>query len=337
MNRIAAALVATLLGVAPALAGEPAYRITGSLAIGAPDKWDFLFYDNGRVYIAHGTEITVVDVKANAVVGRVTGIDTSHGVLTALGRGYADSSNAKTVTVFDLETLNPVATLAVGEDSDAMTFDAATKRVFVMDADGAAFTAIDAVATRTLATVPLGGKPEMAASDGAGKVYINLASTGELVRVDAATLKIEKRWKLADCTSPHGLSIDASTRRLFVSCENQKMQVVSADDGHVVATVPIGKGTDADAFDPVRKRAFSSNADGTLSVIAENGADSFSELVPVPTAPGARTMTLDPATGRIFVVAGDVAGSEASKEPGRAPRNRWVPGSLKLIWLDPVP
>lgn len=335
MNRKFVAAAIILSALAPAAAAAPSYTITKEVPIGAPDKFDFLHFDPSmkRVYISHGTEVTVVDGQSGALVGRIPGLDTSHGIVTVpeLGKGFADSGNTKTVIVFDLKTLKPLATVAAGEDADAILYDPKTRRVFVMDADGAAFTAIDAVASKTLSTVPLGGKPESAVSDGAGQVFINLASTNELLRVNAATLTVEQRWALPDCTSPHGLSMDTKTRRLFVSCKNDVLKVVSADDGHVVASFPIGHGTDADAFDPEHRLAFSSNGDGTLTVIAEQDADTFKLLGNVPTRQGARTMAVDPASGRVYLVAGDYP---APKGP---PIGRPVmqPGSLKLLFLDP--
>jgi DNA-binding beta-propeller fold protein YncE len=343
--RSAALLLPAILLLAPvqALSAEdatPPYKLVRQIPLGAPDKWDFVHFDPqaNRVWISHGTEVTAVDPVAGAVVGHLTGLDTSHGIVIvpALGRGYADSSNTRTVTVFDAETLGTIATLPVGEDSDAIAYDPATKRIFVMDADGSAFTAIDAVEPKTLSNVPLGGKPESAVGDGAGKIYANIASTGELVRIDAGSLKVETRWPLAGCTSPHGLAMDTQSRRLFVSCANQVLKVVAADDGRVVASFPIGRGTDAAAFDPVRKRAFSANADGTLSVIAEKGPDSYEALPSVTTPPGARTLAVDPKTGRLFVAAGDVSRIEPPSVPGHNPHIVYVPGSLKLFILEPT-
>lgn len=335
--RIALALPLAACLLAPQVAAaEPSYKIVKEVPLGAPDRWDFLTFDaaTNRVYIAHATEITVVDATSGDVVGRIPGFDTSHGlaIVPSLGRGYADSGNTKSVIVFDLKTLKPITTLTAGEDADAMTYDAATGRIFVMDADGAEFTAIDAAENKTLATLPLGGKPESAVADGAGTVYANIASTQELVKIDAKTLQVGARWKLAQCESPHGLSMDTQTRRLFVSCKNDTMQVVSADDGHVVASFPIGHGTDADAFDPVHKLAFSSNGDGTLSVVQEDGADKFTALGNVATRKSGRTMTLDPASGRVFIVAADI--DPKTTNPNGRPA--LVPGSAKLLFLDPA-
>ncbi|MBU6299906.1 MAG: YncE family protein, partial [Alphaproteobacteria bacterium] len=231
--------------------------------------------------------------------------------------------------------LKPLATVPAGEDADAVAYDPLTKRVFVMDADGAAVTAVDAVRNKTLSTTPLKAKPESAVADGAGNLFINGASTREVLRMDTRTLAITARWPVPDCESPHGLAIDTETHRLFVSCRNAKLLVIAGDNGRVVAALPIGKGTDSAAFDPKRKYVFSSNGDGTLSVIAERNADTFVSLGNVPTAPGARTMAVDPATGRVFLVAAGVAKVEPPKAAGRAPHFVFTPGSVKLLILDP--
>jgi DNA-binding beta-propeller fold protein YncE len=313
----------------------PTYKIVKEIALGAPDKWDFLYFDTSsrRIFVSHATQVDVVDADTGAIIGRISGFNTSHGIVTvpALGRGYADSGNTKSVIIFDLKTLKPVATVEAGEDADAMTLDARTGRVFVMDADGAAVTAIDAKEGRTISTVPLAGKPESAVSDGKGVVYINIASTNEVVKLDATTLKIQARWPVSPCESPHGLAMDRETHRLFLSCKNDKLVVVSSDDGKVAAAVPIGHGTDAADFDAKRSLVFSANGDGTLSVIAERTADMFEKLADIPTRPGARTMALDSKTGRVFLLAADAA---LATPPGTG-RPSFVPGSLKLIWLEP--
>jgi DNA-binding beta-propeller fold protein YncE len=333
-------LLPAVLFFLPASAADapPPYKLVRQVPLGTPDKWDFIHYDPeaNRVWVAHGTEVTMVDPDAGTIVGHLTDLDTSHGIVVALGRGFADSSNTKTVRVFTSDTLGGLATLPVGEDPDAMAYDPTTQRVFVMDADGQAFTAIDANEPKALSTVPLGGKPESAVGDGAGKIYANIASTGELVRIGAASLKVETRWPLPGCTSPHGLAMDTKSRRLFVSCANQVLKIVTADDGRIVGSFPIGRGTDAAAFDPVRKRIFSANADGTLTVIAEKGPDSYEMLPSVATPPGARTIALDPESGRLFLATGDVSKIEPPSQPGHNPHIVYVPGSLKLLIFEPA-
>jgi len=313
------------------------YTIEKTVALGAPDRWDFIRYEpvSNRVFVSHRTKIDVVDVAQGKVVGEIANIGESHDVIAVpdLGRGFADDAAAKAVVVFDLKTLARTASLPVGVDADAMVYDPATKRVFVMNADGNSVTAIDAVKLQSLKTVPLGGAPEMAVADGHGKLYINIASTNEIVVFDAASQAIKARWPVAACERPHGLAMDETTARLFVSCVNSKMLVVDASDGKVLVNLPIGKGTDSAAFDPERKLAFSSNGDGTLSVVAERDANKFENLASVTTLPGARTMAVDPKTGRLFLATADAA-KPAAQSGGHV---QFVPGSLKLLILGRGP
>jgi YVTN family beta-propeller protein len=312
----------------------PAYTVEKTVPLGAPDRWDFVRYDSAsnRVFISHRTKIDVVDVAQGKVVGQIANIGESHDVVVVpeLGRGYADDAAAKAVVVFDLKTFAKIASLPVGVDADAMVYDPATRRVFVMNADGNSVTAIDAVKNQSLKTVPLGGAPEMAVADGHGKLFINIASKNEIAVFDAATQTVTSRWPVTACERPHGLAIDNVTARLFVSCVNTQMLVVDAANGKVLATLPIGKGTDSAAFDPERKLAFSANGDGTLSVVAEHDANTFESLGNAKTAPGARTMDLDSKTGRIFLVTADTAKIDQS---GDRPHITFVPGSAKLLIL----
>ncbi|HEX4861444.1 MAG TPA: YncE family protein [Rhizomicrobium sp.] len=312
--------------------GAPAYKLAGSVALGGPERWDFVYFDamSKRVYVSHRTHVDVVDVTQGKVVGQVTGIGESHGVVTvpSLGRGYADDTAAKVVVVFDLKTLARIATVPVGIDADAMAYDPATDRVFVMNADGHSVSAIDARADRVLQTVPLGGAPEAAAADGHGKLFINIASTNEIVAFDTMKLSITARWPVPACEKPHGMAMDEALGRIFVSCVNARMLVLDSQSGKTLADLPIGKGTDSAAFYPARKLAFSSNGDGTLSIIAERGANTFENAGGLKTPMGARTMALDPDTGRIFLVAADADPSAQGK-----PR-AYVANSTKLLIFE---
>jgi DNA-binding beta-propeller fold protein YncE len=185
-----------------------------------------------------------------------------------------------------------------------------------------------------IATLDGGGKLEIGAADGTGKVYINGEDKQEILRVDTRTNRIDARWPISSCTSPHGLAIDAKSRRIFSSCENNLMVVIDADNGKQIAALPIGARTDGAAFDPRTRRAFSSNGDGTLTVIAEKTPNTFISLGTVPTMLGARTMTLDPKTGRLYLVAADMKLNESADPKDFRHRYSVVPGSVKLLFLD---
>jgi YVTN family beta-propeller protein len=315
------------------------YHISKTIPLGPPEQWDYLSFEptSNRLYVAHSDRIDVIDFSGGKVVGQVM-IDGANGtaIVSAIGKGYAGSRGSKSAVVFDLNTLKIVKSLPAAEDTDGIIFDPASKRVFLMQGDPHSITVIDTTTDTNVMTIHLGGEPEFAAVDGEGKLYVNIEDQREIQRVDTKTGKVDATWPIKACDSPHGLAIDPELRRLFTSCVNAKLLVVSATNGAIVATLPIGKYSDAAAFDTRTKRVFSSNADGTLSVIQQEGADRYKSLGEVTTQFGARTMALDPKTGRIFLVTGDYTEIDPT---AKDPRKRYAvkPGSTRVLLLDPVP
>jgi DNA-binding beta-propeller fold protein YncE len=193
-------------------------------------------------------------------------------------------------------------------------------------------TAIDADSGYVAGTIPLGGKPEFPATDGNGNVYVNIEDRSELVRFNPKTLEVKDHWPLAPCDSPSGLAIDRKSRRLFTVCENKIMAVVDADTGKVVTTVPTGAGTDAAAFDPETRLAFSSNGqDGTLTVIKEESPDRYNVIENVRTQRGARTMALDEKTHKIYLADAEFGPAASATGDNPRPRPKVVPGTFKLL------
>jgi len=323
-----------LIAAAPQL-----YSITKSIPMGAPDRWDYLVYDptSHRVYVAHGTEIAVINGQSGESLGKVS-VPGANGVavVPAAGKGYAGSRASKSVLVFDLEHFTVTKTIPAGEDTDGVVFDPASKRVFVMQGDPKNLLVIDTGSDSVVATIALDGKPEYSAVDGRGKLYVNIADKREIQRIDTRTAKVDATWPIPACESPHGLSIDVQSNQLFASCVNSKLLVVDALSGRVAADLPIGFGTDATAVDTSRRRAFSSNWDGTLSVIDISAAGHAVSLGEVPTQPQARTMALDSASGRVYLVAADrIEVDPAATNPKK--RYGTKPGSVRLLFLDPTP
>lgn len=268
----------------------PRYRVVKTVPLGAPADWDFVHFDpaQNRVYVAHSSEITVVDGRTGALIGRIGGIAGAHDVATvpALGLGFADNGDTGTVTVFNLRTLRKLASIAVDKDADAMIYDPATQSLVVGSGDAQSATIIDVRGGKRIASVPLGGSAESMAIDGRGKVFVNVDTLNQIARLDPRARRIEVRWPTPGCEAPHGLAYDPATRRLFASCRNAEIIAIDATTGKPLALLPIGLGTDSAGFDPVRRRAFSANKDGTLSVIAEQGVKAIVSLGNVATAPG---------------------------------------------------
>jgi YVTN family beta-propeller protein len=337
------AMLALASASQPALSATVAYKQVKAVSIGSPDRWDYLTFDRqtNRLYVSHGDRVDVLDGNTGAVLGAVTGLPGgTHGIgiVDAVGKGYTDDGKAGVAAAFDLKSFKILSRIRAADDADGITVDPKSGHVFVVDGDSAVLTVIDPKTDKAIATVKGGGDLEFAVADGEGHVYVNGAGRRELLRIDTATNKVDAHWPIPKCESPHGLAMDTQSRRLFVSCVNKLMTVVNADSGAVVATVPIGAGTDGAAFDPERKLVFSANGvDGTVSVIRENSPDSYTPAGDIKTGVTGRTLTIDPGTGRLYVaVAGIDPSAPVSPGPdGRPGRPKPLPGSLKILFLDP--
>lgn len=337
MTLIAAAAFAAV----PAQAARSSeYSITKTIMLGTPDVWDYLTFDapSGRVYIAHGDRVTVVDGKTGQILGDVAGMPGgTHGIaiVHAAGKGYTDDGEAGEIAEFDLGTQKVVKRIKAAEGVDGIIFDAVSEHVFAIDGDAAALTVIDPMTEQSLTTVPAGGALEFGVSGDNGKLYVNGSARNEIVRVDLATNQADAHWAIPDCTEPRGMAVDVAHHRLFSSCSNQRMAVMDADSGREITTVPIGEGSDSVVFDPNTERAYSSNRDGTISVIQERSSERFEALTPIKTQYGARTMAIDPATGRLYVVTADITVNQATAPNDYRHRYSVRTGTVRLLFLDP--
>jgi DNA-binding beta-propeller fold protein YncE len=299
-----------LAGFARALPAAPdasGYHIVKKIVTGGTEGWDYISMDaDARLaYIGREDHVDVVNVDTGKVVGKVPGLEGTSGLLPLpeFGRGYAMNGDAGSVVIVDLKTLAKIGTVKAGKDPDSFTYDPVTKRVFVMNSSSANATVINAKEGTLAGTVALGGQPEAAVTDGKGKVYVNLTDKDEIAEVDAETMKVTHHWPLMQGTGPSGLAIDRKNRRLFSACDNQRMVVMDADSGKVLAALRTGAGTDGAGFDPDSMNAFASaGGAGTLTIIHEDSQDKFRVLEEIDTQSGARTMTVDPKTHNVLVV-----------------------------------
>ena len=333
--RIAAAALALVTATAAAAAGS--YTLVKTVPLGAPDRWDYVVADPAthRVYIAHGDRLAVLDARSAAIVGEVPGITGgSHGtgVSVATGEGFTDDGGKGEAIAFDLKTLAVTHHIPAAADADAVASDSATGHIFVIEGDPGTISVIDPKTDTVVATIAAGEKLEYAAGDGRGIVFVAGEEKSDLVKIDARRNTVLAHWPTPNCTSPHGLAVDPAGERVFMGCTNSLMMVVDARSGRIVAELPIGKGSDAVAFDPVRRRVFSSNGrDGTITVYQQTSPDAYAALPPITTAVSGRTMAVDPDSGRLFVVAAD---TDPAATPGGRPRTR--PGTAKVLVFEPA-
>lgn len=330
-----AALALTAFSARPLEAADGDYHLLKKVVLGGEGFWDYLTCDSDarRVYISRGSHVMVVDADTYAVMGDIPDTDGVHGIALApeFGRGFTSNGRSNTVTIFDLKTLKVLGTAPTGEGPDAIVYDPASKRVFTLNGHAGTATAIDAASGKPVGTVTLGGRPEFAAADGQGHVYNNLEDKSQIVQIDSQKLTVTATWPLAPGDSPSGLAMDREHRRLFAGCHNQMMAIVDADSGKVVATPAIGQGVDANAFDPGTQLAFSSNGDGTLTVVHEDSPEKFTPFSIVTTQRGARTMALDVKTHKIFLVTAEFGPPPAPTADHPHPRPQAVPGSFTLL------
>ncbi|MGD0462517.1 MAG: hypothetical protein ABSB74_08515 [Tepidisphaeraceae bacterium] len=318
------------------------YKLLKSLTVGGEGGWDYLAVDahDRYLYISRGNRIDVFDAGSFEKLGEIPDTPNVHGVAWDAKSGHGFTSNGNrsdpSVTMFNIKTLQVIKKISVTGRPDGIFFEPFTKHIFVESHSDPNETVINPADGKVVGTIDLGGEPEQAASDGNGHVYVNLESTSEVVVVDPAAMKVTARYKLGEGEGPSGIGLDAKNRRIFSCCGNAKMVILDADNGNILATLPTGRRTDAGTFDPDTMEAFSSNGDGTLTVVKENSPTSFEVEQNVQTKIGARTCALDSKTHHIILVTAQFEAPATAPAPhqtasGRPPRPRMVPGTFMIL------
>ena len=328
-----------LAAAIPLLAqAPPVYRITHTYTLGGDGGWDYVIPDppQHRLFIGRQNRVMVVDENDGKLLGEVTGINGAHGVALAdgTGHGFATSGNDGSVVMFDPMTFKVLDRIPAAEDADAIIYDPASKLVFTFNGDAHSSTVIDPRAGKLVTNIQLGGKPEYGVSAGDGKVYANITDNSEVVEIDTKKLNVTRRWSTAPGKQPVAMAIDLKHHRLFSGCRSGVMAVSDYQSGQVVATLPIGTGVDGAAFDASTGDAFASNADGTLTVIHQEGPDKDHVVENVPTAQGARNMGLDPTTHRVFVVSAKFGPPPAGSGANTSKRPPVIPGSFMMMVVE---
>ena len=313
----------------------PDFQLSGRFAIAGDGGWDYITFDpdGNRVFIARATHVQVVDAASGKLLGALADTPGVHGVAIAADLGVGAISNGKgnRVSLFNLKSLQKTAEIKAGNKPDAIIYDAFTHHVIAFNGKSQDATVIDPAKGAAVATIPLQGAPEFAASDLKGHVFVNLEDKNELVKIDVQKNSVLARWPLIGCDSPTGLALDRKSNRVFSVCANQVMTVADGDTGKIVAKLAIGQHPDAASFDPELNLAFSSNGDGTLTVVHEDSPDKYSVVQNVATARGARTMALDVRSHKVFLVTSQFGPAPAPTPEHPEPRPPMTPGTFELL------
>lgn len=334
MLAIAVVIVAATAARAVETAPRP-YHVAATFKVGGDGGWDYAtLKDDGRVlYVTRTTHTMVIDVASGKVLADIPGQQRSHGValVPEAGRGFISDGGTGSVLIFDLKTRKPIGSVPAAADADAIIYDPASNRVLVMCGDAHQMVAIapdvNPVGGKPAARVDLGGAPEFAVADGKGKVFVNIVDKDEVAVVDTKAMKVIARWPTAPGSRPTGLSMDRATRRLFIGCRNNKLVVMNADDGKIVADFPIGAFVDATAFRD--GLVFASCGDGTLTIIREASPNKFELAQVVKTQLGARTMAVDQTGMMIYLPTADLKFAPGSTP--EHPRPVPVPETFKIL------
>ena len=331
MKTIPACLIALALLATASVRGAD-YHLLKEIPVGGDGGWDYLSVDESarRLYVSHATKVVVIDVDKNLVVGEITNTPGVHGLAVAsdLGRGFVSCGREDKAAIVDLKTLETLSKVETGKNPDGMLYDPAQQEIYMFNGRGESATVIDAKAGKVIATIALGGKPEFAAVDTkAGRVFNNLEDKSEVVAIDTKTHTVTNRWPIAPGEGASGMAFDAKNHRLFLGCGNKLMVMMDSTSGKVVGSVPIGEGVDANSFDPATQLAFASCGDGTVTIAHEDAPDKLTVVQTLKTARGARTMTIDPKTHRIYLGAAEYEGAPAAGQR----RPKMVAGSFKIL------
>ncbi len=309
---------------------QTGYRIVNTFHVLSDGGYDYTTVDSGsqRLYLSHGSQVNVLDKNTGDSIGVIKTEKDVHGIALVhfVGKGYISNGSLNSVLVFDLNTNKVLGHVPTGKFADGIFYDAWSKKVITCNGMSKNMTIIDPMTDKVVATVQLSGWPEAAVSDGAGKIYVNNAEKSEIDVIDATSFKILAQWPLAPGKGPSGLAIDRSTKRLFAGCENKLLVVMDAANGKIVAGLPIGEECDAIGFDQKLNTVYSSNGEGTLTIITEQSADKFVLVGNLPTKKGARTLAVDQVTHLVYLPFGEFGPKKAGSF-----RPTVIPGTFQVL------
>jgi DNA-binding beta-propeller fold protein YncE len=317
------------------------YKIAAKIKVEGEGGWDYLISDDStnRLFISHGTVVNVVNSTTGQLIGTIPDTKGVHGIALAkdLNKGFISNGKDTSVTIFDLTTLATITKIKVtGKNPDAILYDPFSQKVFVYNGRTSNATVIDAKTNMVAATIELPGKPEFSVTDGKGKVYVNIEDKSKICVINAGTLKVDETWSIGKGDEPSGLALDNKNHRLFTVCDNKLMVILDAQTGKEITSLPIGENVDGATFDPEKERAYSSNGDGTLTVVQGTNGNNYKVLENVITQEGARTITINKKTHHLYLSTAEFGETPAATKENPKPRPSLKPGSFVILDIEPV-
>jgi YVTN family beta-propeller protein len=315
------------------------YKVSQKINVSGDEGWDYLAVDqvNQHLFVSHGSIVNVIDLKSNKTITTIPDTKGVHGIAIAndLNKAFISNGKDNSVTIVNLKTFKLIDKVAIeGQKPDAILYDQFSKKVLTYNAKSNDATVIDANTNKIIKTIPLGGKPEFSVTDTEGLIYVNIEDKNEIKTIDANKLEVTASWSIAPGDEPSGLAIDLETNRLFSVCSNNLMVIVNLSNGKIIKTLPIGEGCDGVVFDPEKKLIFSSNGEGTITVVKEENANTFSVLETVKTQKGARTIALNKTTHQLYLPTADFGIKPEPTKENPQPRASLIPNSFMVLVVE---
>jgi hypothetical protein len=334
MKKLAQFSLYLVVAAAAFAANAPGFRVANKYPLPGNGGFDYIIFDGSanRLYVSHGTKVDVVDAGSGKAIGVVANTPGVHGIaiVPGLHRGFTTNGGDSTVSVFDTNSLATVKKIHVSEDPDFVFYDSKAKKVLVCHGDASVITIIDPEKEAAVGKIALGGGAEAAVVDDKGNGFVNLEESAMMVHFDVAAMAVRDKWPITGCKTPTGLAIDEKNSRLFIGCRSKVLAVMDSTTGKIIKTVPIGDRVDAVAFDAANKLIFTSNGDGTVSVIRQNSPDSYASAGDIQTQKSAKTMAFDPKSKRLFLSAAEMEAAPAGGKGRPQPK----PGSFNVLVVE---
>lgn len=317
------------------------FELSKTISVAGDGGWDYLAVDEvaQHLFVSHGNVVNVIDLKSDKTIATIPDTKGVHGIAIAndLNKAFITDGKDNAVTIINLTTFEFIEKVKIeGVKPDAVLYDQFSNKVFVYNAKSNDATVLDATTNKIIKTIPLDGNPEFSVTNNKGLVYVNIEDKSLIQVIDSKTLKVVHTWNIAPGEEPTGLAFDTVNNRLFSVCANKLLIVTDAITGKIIKKLPIGDGSDGVVFDANKKLIFSSNGEGTLTVIKEGSKDTFSVLETVKTQKGARTIALNKTTGQLYMTTADYGKTPEATKENPNPRPAIMPDSFRVLVMKQI-
>ena len=315
------------------------YTVSKKINVSGDEGWDYLSVDNvnQHLFVSHGSVVNVIDLKTDETIATISDTKGVHGIAIAndLNKAFISDGKDNTITVVNLKTFELIGKIKIeGQKPDAILYDQYSHYVLTYNAKSNDATVIDANSNKIVKTIPLGGKPEFSVTNTKGLIYVNIEDKNEIKTIDTKSLEVINTWSIAPGDEPSGLALDLENNILFSVCGNKMMMIVNASTGKIIQTLPIGDGCDGVTFDAKKKMIFSSNGEGTITAVKEDGKKKFSVAQTIMTQKGARTITINPTTNKLYLSTAEYGTKPEPTTENPKPRASLKPNSFTVLVVE---